>query len=251
MSDASPPSRSFGRAADAYQRGRPEYPADAVAWLLGPVRSGGAALRVADVGAGTGKLTAALRSAGVAPIAVDPDPAMLAALRDRLRDVPTHAGTAEALPLPDASLDAAVLGQAWHWVDPAAGSAEIGRAVRPGGILGLIWNVRDESAPDVAAMTAVIGASNAERLLASGGPVVGAPFGPLERRTWSWSRTVDRKTLIDLAHSRSSYITADRAERNRVDGGLAGVLDRLGAVGAAAVRLPYLTHAFRAVRAGE
>ncbi|MFS0867056.1 class I SAM-dependent methyltransferase [Microbacterium sp. 179-B 1A2 NHS] len=251
MSDRSDMSVSFGRAAGAYQRGRPDYPADAVAWLLAPIRPAVGAPRVADVGAGTGKLTAALRRAGADVVAVDPDPGMLAALHDVLPDVPTHVGTAERLPLPDAAMDAVVLGQAWHWVDPATGSAEIGRVVRPGGVLGLIWNIRDESEAHVAAMTAVIHASNAEALLSSDGPVVAEPFGELEHRSWTWSRRATRAMLLDMVHSRSAYITAGATERQRVDRGMADVLDGMGAIGAATVDVPYATHAFRAVRAGE
>ena len=113
--------------------------------MLHPVASHERRLRVADVGAGTGKLTRAVAATGAEVVAIDPDPAMLATLRDAVPGVPTFLGTAEALPLPDAGLDAIVLGQAWHWVEPVAGSREVGRALRSGGVLGLIWNVRDEA----------------------------------------------------------------------------------------------------------
>ena len=179
---------SFGAAAGAYDEGRPDYPAEAVAWLLEPA---GPRPRVADIGAGTGKLTKVVATLGADVIAVDPDAAMLARLRDVLPGVQTLIGAAETLILPDESLDAAVLGQAWHWVDPVAGSAEIGRVLRPGGVLGLIWNIRDESVPWVARLTAIMKGSHAEQLLAGDGPVVASPFGPLETRTWRWQRPGD------------------------------------------------------------
>ena len=141
MSDAR--ATSFGGQAASYEAGRPDYPFDAVAWMLEPLPHG--SRRVADVGAGTGKLTRVLVEAPDAEVvAIDPDAAMLAVLRQNVPGVPTFAGTAEALPLPDASVDAVVLGQAWHWVDPVAASAEAGRAVRRGGVLGLVWNLRDD-----------------------------------------------------------------------------------------------------------
>ena len=117
-------SLSFGAAAGAYEAGRPDYPREAVDWLLAPVREQGRALRVADVGAGTGKLTRTVVEAGAEVVAIDPDPGMLAVLREHVRGVPTFAGTAERMPLPDHSLDAVLLGQAWHWVDPVPASAD-------------------------------------------------------------------------------------------------------------------------------
>ncbi|WP_448262688.1 class I SAM-dependent methyltransferase [Microbacterium aurum] len=200
---------SFGAAAGAYDEGRPDYPAEAVAWLLEPA---GPRPRVADIGAGTGKLTKVVATLGADVIAVDPDAAMLARLRDVLPGVQTLVGAAETLILPDESLDAAVLGQAWHWVDPVAGSAEIGRVLRPGGVLGLIWNIRDESVPWVARLTAIMKGSHAEQLLAGDGPVVASPFGPLETRTWRWQRPVTRQTLTAMVHSRSYIITAGVSE---------------------------------------
>src|SRR5690349_24650014 len=143
--------RRFGTAAAEYERGRPGYPDTAVAWLLEGV--GG---EVADVGAGTGKLTEGVLTAGRTAIAIDPDAGMLERLHGRLPQVRTEVGTAEHLPLPDASVDAVVLGQAWHWVDPVAASAEAARVLRPGGRLGLIWNIRDETVDWVAALTGIM-----------------------------------------------------------------------------------------------
>ncbi|WP_040164924.1 class I SAM-dependent methyltransferase [Microbacterium gorillae] len=241
-------SRSFGAEADAYQTGRPEYPAEAVAWLLEPVAD--RSPRVADVGAGTGKLTRAVLAAGASEVvAIDPDPDMLASLRAATTGVPTHEGTAEALPLPDASVDAVVLGQAWHWVDPESGSAEIGRVLTPGGVLGLIWNIRDSSVPWVGRMGEIMHNSNAEIMIADGGPVVAAPFGEPERRDWSWSRTITRDGLFAMARSRSYLITASDEDRAAVEAELGVLFDEIGAVGEQTVELPYITSAFRYRRA--
>ena len=156
-------STSFGTASGTYEHGRPDYPSAAVEWMLQPVRHDDRALRVADIGAGTGKLTRVAVELGAEVVAIDPDPAMLAELRAQVHGVPTFVGSAERMPLPDASVDALLFGQAWHWVDPAAGSAEAGRVLRSGGVLGLIWNLRDDSVPWVARLTGIMRGSQASR----------------------------------------------------------------------------------------
>lgn len=134
-------SRSFGAEASAYERGRPSYPDESITLLLADQPT-----VVVDIGAGTGKLTERLVAEHRQVIAIEPDQAMLDQLRTKLPNIEAHVGTAESLPLPDASADAVVLGQAWHWVDVELASAEIGRVLRPGGTLGLIWNIRDTRA---------------------------------------------------------------------------------------------------------
>lgn len=238
---------SFGGQAGSYEVGRPEYPFEAVAWMLDRAPAG--ARRIADVGAGTGKLTRALVAGeGAEVVAVDPDPAMLAALRDAVPGVPTFVGTAERLPLPDASVDAVVLGQAWHWVDPVVASAEIGRVVRPGGVLGLVWNLRDERVDWVRRLTDIMHGSNAEIMLAAGDPVVAAPFGGLEQERWEWVRPVTREVMHRMASSRSYVITADDAEKARIRRDMDALFDELGLHDDATIELPYVTRAFRAVR---
>ncbi|QAY60957.1 class I SAM-dependent methyltransferase [Microbacterium protaetiae] len=241
-------SRSFGGAADVYETGRPQYPAEAVEWMLQPVRGADGLVRVADVGAGTGKLTRALVDAGAQVVAADPDAAMLAALRGGLPGVTTYVGTGESLPLPDAAFDAVVFGQAWHWVDPVAASAEVGRVLRHGGVLGLVWNIRDTDVPWVVELGEIMHGSNAEIMMAEGGPEVSAPFDGLESRSWRWARPMTREQLFDMAHSRSYVITAEPTERERIDRELGALFDRIGAVGDAPVDLPYVTTAFRALR---
>jgi SAM-dependent methyltransferase len=144
---------SFGSVAAEYAALLPGYPADAVAFLVG---DGGR--RVLDVGAGTGLLTEVVLGAGHDVTAVDPSPEMLAELVARLPAVTAAVGSAEALPVDDASVDAVVAGQAAHWFDPAPAAREIRRVLRPGGVLGLIWNTRDERTPWVGALGELISA---------------------------------------------------------------------------------------------
>ena len=130
--------RGFADVAESYERGRPDYPAQAVALLgLAP------GARVLDLAAGTGKLTRVLRAAGMDVVAVEPQPAMRARLPGALD------GTAEAIPLGDASVDAATIGDAWHWFDRARAGDELARVVRPGGVVAILWQYpTGEGLPD-------------------------------------------------------------------------------------------------------
>lgn len=244
-------STSFGRVAAVYEAGRPEYPAEAVEWMLAPVASRAHPVRVADVGAGTGKLTRALREAGAEAVAIDPDAGMLDQLRSAVPGVPTFVGTGERLPLPDGAVDAVVFGQAWHWVDPAAASVECGRVLRPGGVLGLVWNVRDESVEWVAELTRIMKPSSAEqfvrRFAADGSNAeIRDPFGPPDAAEWAWVRPMTRDALLAMVRSRSYVITAAPDERARIEAGIAALFDEIGAVGDAVVDMPYRTTARRA-----
>jgi SAM-dependent methyltransferase len=146
---------SFGAAAAAYAQHRPDYAQAAVRWALelapGP--------RVLDLGAGTGKLTATLVALGAEVIAVEPDPAMLTELRRALPAVRALPGSAEAIPLPDASVDAVLAGNALHWFDLAVAGPEIARALAPGGILAGLWNVLDDRVDWVAGLEQVSGSA--------------------------------------------------------------------------------------------
>jgi SAM-dependent methyltransferase len=136
--------RGFGREAAAYERSRPSYPPDAVAWLVENLRIRPGRL-VADLAAGTGKLTRLLVPTGASVVAVEPVEGMRALLRELLPEVPIVAGTAEALPARAASLDAVCVAQAFHWFDAERAFAELARVVRPGGRVGIVWNARDRS----------------------------------------------------------------------------------------------------------
>jgi SAM-dependent methyltransferase len=134
---------SFGAAATAYAEHRPDYAEAAVRWALEPVRDR-QPVRVADLGAGTGKLTQTLVGLGAEVTAVEPDPQMLAELRRAMPAVGSVPGSAEEIPLPDASLDAVLAAQAMHWFDMDRALPEIARVLRPGGVLAGLWNVDDD-----------------------------------------------------------------------------------------------------------
>lgn len=147
-------SKGYEAGASTYVSGRPDYPPEALRWL-GEVLGVGPGRSMLEVGAGTGKFLPLLEECGGHILALEP----VEAMRDLLaRDHPgvrAIAGTAEAIPLPDASVDVVVCAQSFHWFATAAALAEMRRVLVPGGMLGLVWNVRDESVPWVAALSAI------------------------------------------------------------------------------------------------
>ncbi|WP_292959910.1 class I SAM-dependent methyltransferase [Novosphingobium sp. UBA1939] len=147
-------SKGYHSGAMAYVAGRPGYPPEAVTWLrevldLGPGR------KALEVGAGTGKFIPILQQTGCRIIALEPIPEMREQLVRTHPDVLTLAGLADAIPLPDASVHAVVCAQAFHWFATPAAVAEMRRVLVPGGVLGLIWNGRDEDVPWVAALSEI------------------------------------------------------------------------------------------------
>jgi SAM-dependent methyltransferase len=231
---------SFGVAAEQYERGRPPYPPEALDWLVPP-----GARRVLDLGAGTGKLTRGLVARGLDVTAVEPSAGMRARLTAALPQVTALAGTAEAIPLPDAGVDAVLVAQAWHWVDPARAVPEAARVLVPGGRLGMVWNVRDERVPWVAALTHLL-----ERHSDPGPelavPEVGAPFRPMERVRLAWVHRVSRQQVVDLVASRSYVITMPPAAREQLLQDVRHLLlSHPDLTGHPDVALPYLTHCYR------
>ncbi|HSX60501.1 MAG TPA: class I SAM-dependent methyltransferase [Tahibacter sp.] len=144
----------FSEGADGYARNRPDYPPAIVDWLRDALALDATATAV-DLGAGTGKFVPYLLAAGASVIAVEPVAGMRERLVARFPQIVTLDGTAEAMPLADASADAVVCATAFHWFATRDALAEIHRVLRPGGRLGLIWNVRDERTGWVARLSAL------------------------------------------------------------------------------------------------
>jgi SAM-dependent methyltransferase len=233
-----PNGQRFGEVADAYDRGRPGYPGAAVDWLLASDPR-----RILDLGAGTGKLTEAIVDRADAVVAVEPSEGMRLVLARKLPTVTVLAGTAEAIPLPSDSVDAVVVGQAWHWVDAPRAAPEVARVLAPDGMLGLIWNDRDEDDPWIAGLTALLEeyGTNPDSECE---PVVGAPFGLLERREFAWTNHVTPDDVVDMVLSRSYVIALPDEARSEL-------VERLRLHLASARRdvdgrvlVPYLTRAY-------
>lgn len=132
----------YDRAADAYDRARPRYPEQATSWLEARLGLQPGAT-VADVGAGSGQLARGLASTGATVHAVEP----VAAMREKLGQidgvVPLE-GTAADLPLPEGSVDAVTVGNAFHWFATERALREMRRVLVPGGPVALLWNRRDQ-----------------------------------------------------------------------------------------------------------
>jgi SAM-dependent methyltransferase len=227
----------FARSAKAYERGRPEYPEGAVRHVVGLLAPEAAVL---DLAAGTGKLTRPLLAAGLRVTAVEPVAEMRAALPAEARALE---GTAEAIPLPDGSVDAVTVGQAFHWFDGPAALAEIHRVLRPGGALALVWNRRPLEHPVHAAIANIIepyrGDAPAHRSGAWRAAFEAtALFGPLEERTFDHARPHDADALADRVGSTSFVAALD-------DGPQADVIAAVRALAAdGPVELPYVCEVF-------
>ncbi len=240
---------SFGAAAAAYERGRPPYPDEAIDWLLPP-----GAARVADVGAGTGKLTRQLAGRGLDVVAVEPLAGMREQLAAAVPGVPVHPGSAEDIPLPDGSVHAVLLAQAWHWVDPARAVPEVARVLAPGGWLGLVWNLRDERADWVAQLGRILADPGetdpaSRHGITSIRSITSPPFGPLQHRTVEWAHRLTRDQLLDMVSSRSYIITMPAGQRAAVLAAVGRLADtHPDLAGRAELELPYRTECFRAER---
>jgi SAM-dependent methyltransferase len=210
---------AFAQVAGEYERGRPGYPHEAIAWLLGTEP-----LDVLDLGAGTGKLTGALLASGHRVSAVEPLPEMRAILTDTLPAARALPGSAEALPLADHSVDAVAVGAAFHWFDRGAALAEIRRVLRPPGVLGLLGNSFDVTLPWVARVREILGPPALER--PGHWPsreALREEFAEVEDQRFPHEQPLDRARLRDLACSRSNVAVMADPQRER----LLASLDRL------------------------
>ena len=214
-----PAATGFDGVADAYERARPDYPEAALRAVEDRLDLGPASV-VVDLAAGTGKLTRAIRGTiGLRVIAVEPSPGMRREFVAAVPGVPILDGTAERIPLGDASVDAVAVGQAFHWFRGAEALTEIARIVRPGGGLALLWNQRDERVPWVRRFGDLL-----REVRESGVPSArqdswreafgGRPeFGPLEVERLESLQPMDRDGLVDRALSVSFVARLPPGER--------------------------------------
>jgi SAM-dependent methyltransferase len=242
VSDHAARARSFGAEAAAYERGRPGYPEAALrACLPG---ADGRGLRVLDLAAGTGKLTAGLLALGADVVAVEPLPEMRALIPPPARVLD---GRAEAIPLADAAVDAVLVGQAFHWFDQAAALAEITRVLRPRGTVGLLWNLLDDRVPWVAELCDVFAAEDrASRAGSESAPWSGVPgLTDPEPLLVDHAQPADAGVLADNIASRSAVILRAPAERE-------ALLARVRALAPPSpFAIPYACRVWRASRGSD
>jgi len=249
---------SFGSAAAAYAEHRPDYAEAAVRWALEPVL-GRQPARVADLGAGTGKLTATLVRLGADVTAVEPGPQMLAELRRAMPAVRSVPGSAEEMPLPDASLDAVLAGQAVHWFDLDRAMPEIARVLTPGGVFAGLWNVDDDRVGWVADLAAISkrragltllrwrgGEDRArrERLLEAGA----GRFGAAEEGEFGHGQARTADSLLATIATHSHLLVIDEAERAGLLAQVGGFLGTRPETSGGEFTLPMITVALRVLR---
>jgi SAM-dependent methyltransferase len=246
---------SFGAAAGAYAEHRPDYPPDAVLWCVAPLGRDIAGLRVLDLGAGTGKLTALLAERGADVTAVEPDEAMLAELHGRLPSVRALRGQAEAIPLADGSVDAVLCAQSLHWFDRSRALPEIVRVLTAGGVLAALWNSDDDRVPWVAGLRdAAEGAAaptvSSRRAEAARFPAdqFGTRFAPAERAEFANAQSHTAGSLVALMTTHSSMLVMPSAERVRLLAQVGRYLASRPETAAGEFQLPMVTFALRSVR---
>lgn len=203
--------QGFAKGSDLYSQGRPDYSPLLSDWLindlgLGPTK------QVVDLGSGTGKFLPRLKDLGANIVAVEPVDAMRQELSRAHPDVKAVAGTAQSIPLPDCSVDAVICAQSFHWFATAEALAEIHRVLKPGGALGLVWNVRDESVDWVAAITRLItpfeGDTPRYHTQAWRNLFPARGFGPLQERHFPGGHRGPAEQVIVKRILSSSFIAA-------------------------------------------
>lgn len=225
--------------ADAYDRGRPSYPTDAVRWLVGATGA-----HVLELGSGTGRLTEVLVSLGHTVAATDPSQDMLRRLVARVPAAHPALGTAERIPVASRSVDVVVSAQAFHWFDHERAVPEIARVLRPGGVLAVVWNSRDERIPWVRRLGEIIGDSGHEsdptRAIDDSGL-----FETVQSSSFRIWQPMTQGSLRDLVTSRSNVAALPDVEREGTLRKVDELYDGYGR-GADGMLLPYVTRTFRA-----
>jgi MOSC domain-containing protein YiiM/SAM-dependent methyltransferase len=211
--------KGFSAGADAYERGRPDYAPEAVATLVRQLRIG-PGTRVLDLGAGTGKLTRQLVGTGAEIVAVEPVAEMRAKLVAAVLGVEAIEGTAERIPLPNHSVDAVVVAQAFHWFDGVRALSEIHRVLKPTGGLGVIWQSRDATRPWIVRLNEIIDGAAAGQLRYRGDAWrasfdLSALFDPLQTARFGHIQRGDAATMVDRVAS-ISYVAAMPDDRRAV-----------------------------------
>jgi SAM-dependent methyltransferase len=234
--------QSFGAAAERYDLYRPTYAEDAVVWAVGQGPS-----RVADLGAGTGILSRLLHKLGHDVVAIEPDDLMRARLVEVSPGVEAVGGRAEAIPLPDESVDAAVAGQSYHWFDQPQAHREIARVLRPGGTFTAMWNDADPATPWTVQFGEIIDGPSrrdGEQETAD----FGERFGLVESRKFRHEMWVTPDALVAMATTRSPYLVADQQGRHDLVAAIYALLREFGLTDQERFPMPHLTRVNRASR---
>ncbi|NUL43802.1 class I SAM-dependent methyltransferase [Cellulosimicrobium funkei] len=236
---------AFASGGEHYHAVRPTYPAQSVDFMV----PAGARTAV-DLGAGTGLFTRLLTDRGLEVTAVDPSASMLEPLRRAVPSAAVVQAAAEHTGLDSNGFDLVTSAQAWHWIDPDAGSAEAARLLRPGGTLALVWNQLDTSVPWIHRLTRIMHAGDVHAA-GTGRPQrrTRAPFGAEEHHEVHWTDRTTPAGLHALMASRSYWLRSGEDIRARMTANLEWYLhEHLGFAPEQEIDLPYLTLALRTRR---
>lgn len=247
MNDQQPLNLSFGKIAEAYERGRPEYSAETAAWLL-EGQAQDRPLEILELGAGTGKLTRALVALGHVVHATDPDEGMLDVLARTVPQARTAQASAEEIPYPDRMFDVVVAAQCFHWFDAERTLSEIARVLRPTGHVALVWHERDVKIPWVRRLGHVLGNGG----LGEGGvtaavePLIASRhFGVVNDTAFKNWQHINAESVLDLALSRAGIASLSAEGRAEKLAEVKAFYDDFGR-GMDGMELPYWARCFSA-----
>ncbi len=209
---------SFDAIADRYERARPAYAEDAVSWIAQRLPFE----RVLDLAAGTGKLTRQLVARGADVVAVEPGDAMRAVLERVVPEAHALAGSAEAIPLPAASVDAITVGQAFHWFRVTEALVEMHRVLRPGGGFALLWNEWDDDDPLLHELNVLIEelrpTSRSNEIAQRETVLAESPlFGELDERSFAHADRLGADAIVERVASVSAVAVATPAQQARAE----------------------------------
>lgn len=246
-------SLSYFKSADAFATGRPGYPAEANDWLIKDLKLKHHSV-VLDLGAGTGKFTPRLLDIGAQVIAVEPDQTLRERFHARYPEIQLLDATAEDIPLKSGSVDAVVCAHSFHWFANAQAMAEIHRVLKPGGRLGMIWNLRDTSVDWVAQVAAVVNSVAADNPRYYSGewrkvfPYSG--FSPLNERHLRHGHTgLPEDVIINRVKSISFVANLPAEQQDRVFAEIREIVARHPELaGQESITVPYDTVAFHTVK---
>ena len=252
-------SRSFGAAAEQYDRYRPSPPRELLESFFDcDARS------VIDLGAGTGVTTAALVELFDDVTAVEPDDAMRAVLLERIPGVNAVKGTGEKMPLPDSSADALVAGTSWHWVEPTEGLKEVARVLKPGGTFAAFWVGIDPDGAFLALATRALNENSQQEpgeeplgdvIIEPGrqvDPTLRIPeesgFSQPEQKVVTWVVALTADELLGLLGTFSWIILMEDERREALFKIARATLQMLGIEGGVTVDVDYRADGFKARR---
>ncbi len=235
----------FDDRAQAYAQHRPDYPDAALDSIITTCRLGPQSLLV-EVGSGTGIASRQFAGRGIPVLGLEPNDQMRAQAEAATPTGGTcppryQSGTAEATGLPDASADAVLAAQAFHWFEPETALREFCRILRPDGWVVLMWNERDESDPftraygDVLRTVRDTGRVESDRAHGGASLLQSPLFCHGRRLDFPHRQQLDEEGLLGRAFS-ASYIPAGGSEGEAVAGRLRDVFARFEREGQVALR---------------